>query len=98
MTTRDRQFAMLVQTGAILQDLTSRIVGKSQEVLARVDALDALGLALEVPEYHVPVDVVSAARDYLDWAYGLSPMPEWFERWYELEPHRPLVRAASAGA
>ncbi len=75
--TRDKRFALLVQTGAILQDLTSRLSGRTEKALAAMDALDVLGLATDVTEYELPADVVKAARDFLDWAYGVGEVPTW---------------------
>jgi hypothetical protein len=86
--TPEKQFLMLVQTGATLQDLTSRIAGRGN-ALASLDALDVIGLALDLFSGHefdddapiLPDNLVIAAREFLDWAYGLSAPPEWCAEW-----------------
>lgn len=75
--TRDKQFAAIVQTGAILQEMTSRFSGKTEKAFANVDALDVVGWAVSLPEYCLPPDVTKAAREFLDWCYDTGPKPEW---------------------
>lgn len=73
---REQQFLMLVQTAAIVKELS----GEAQEILKiRTDNLSAhatLGVAMEVFQY-VPenLDVYKAASQFIDYVYSKEPIP-----------------------
>jgi hypothetical protein len=73
---REQQFLMLVQTAAIVKELS----GELEEILkVRADNLAAhvtLGVAMEVFQY-VPdkLDVLQAASQFIDYIYSKEKIP-----------------------
>jgi hypothetical protein len=80
--TREKKFALLVQTGVLLQELAASKEWLRDRLCPGI-AFEVLVRALELQEEEIPVDLARAAREFLAWAYGLAAAPTWLPERFE---------------
>jgi len=73
---REEQFLMLVQTAAIVKELSGEVAEISKIRTDNLAAHLTLGVAMEVFQY-VPknLDIYQAASQFIDYMYSKEPIP-----------------------